>query len=80
MATATLTFDLNDPDDRMEHRRCIKSLDMALVIWDIMEKQRYAYNKLDTEGWSADDMAEWWNKEITEILEEHNIVIDELVT
>jgi len=79
MATATLTFDLNDPDDRMEHLRCIKSLDMALVIWDIMEKQRYAYNKLDTTDMTVEDIIEWWNKEINEILEERNIVIDELV-
>ena len=36
MATATLTFDLTDTDDRQEHLRCVKSLDMALVIWDIV--------------------------------------------
>jgi len=27
---ATLEFDLNDPDDRMAHFRCVKSLDMAI--------------------------------------------------
>ena len=79
MATATLTFDLNDPDDRMEHYRCVKSLDMALVIWDIMEKQRYSFNKLDTTNMTVEDIIVWWNKGISKILEDRNIVIDELV-
>ena len=32
---AKLEFDLTDIDDRMEHLRAIKSLDMALTLWDI---------------------------------------------
>ena len=32
---AKLTFDLNDPDDRLEHERCVKSLDIALVLWEL---------------------------------------------
>jgi hypothetical protein len=35
MSKATLTFDLDDFDDRLEHLRCVKSLDMALVIWEL---------------------------------------------
>lgn len=35
MSTATLTFDLSDFDDRMEHLRCVKSTDMALVLWKL---------------------------------------------
>lgn len=79
MATATLTFDLNDPDDRMGHYRCVKSLDMALVIWDIIERQRYAYNKLDTTDMTVDNVMEWWNDSITYVLEKNNIVIDDLI-
>ncbi len=29
---ATLEFNLNDPDDRREHLRCVKSTDMAIVL------------------------------------------------
>jgi len=36
MATATLRFNLADPDDRDEHERCVKSLSMAKVIWHFM--------------------------------------------
>ena len=31
---ATLSFNLDDSDQAMEHFRCIKSLDMALFIFD----------------------------------------------
>lgn len=37
---ATLSFNLDDTDDAMEHYRCIKSLDMALFIFDFAEKLR----------------------------------------
>jgi hypothetical protein len=36
MATATLTFNLTDPDDREDHARCVKSLEMAKVIYNFM--------------------------------------------
>jgi hypothetical protein len=39
---AVLEFDLNDRDDDMAHKRCIKALDMALVIWD------FTYNSKKT--------------------------------
>jgi len=35
MAKATLTFDLDDADDRMAHLRCVSSLDMALILWHL---------------------------------------------
>ena len=33
--TATLTFNLDDPDDRMAHLRCVKSLEMAVALFEI---------------------------------------------
>ena len=49
MSKAILEFDLNDSDDIMAHKRAVKSLDMALVLWEM------AYNakkgiKYDIEG------------------------------
>ena len=35
MAEAILKYDLNDSDDAMAHMRAVKSLDMALALWDI---------------------------------------------
>ncbi len=37
---ATLTFNMSDLDDEMDHRRCMKSLDMALFIFDFSNKMR----------------------------------------
>lgn len=37
---ATLTFNLDDPDDRMAHYRCTKSLDMALALFEILHNTR----------------------------------------
>lgn len=35
MALARLEFDLSDPHQELEHRRCIKSADMAYLIYQI---------------------------------------------
>lgn len=35
---ATLTFNLNEPDDVMNHNRCVQSLDMALALWEIRQE------------------------------------------
>ena len=35
---ATLEFDFSQQDDIMAHQRCVKSLDMALALWDIHYK------------------------------------------
>lgn len=34
---AILKFDLDDPDDRYAHMRCVKALDMALTLHDMHE-------------------------------------------
>ena len=37
---ATLEFDLNDQDDRMAHFRCVKSLDMAIALFEILHNTK----------------------------------------
>lgn len=37
---AKLEFDLDEHDDKMSHLRCIKSLDMALILWEIRVNMR----------------------------------------
>lgn len=66
---AKLTFDLNDPDDKMSHLRCIKSTDMALALFEIV------YNlKRDTED--GEDIFD----RISDILAQNNVEIDELIS
>jgi len=33
---ATLEFDLDNPEDRMAHLRCVKSLEMACALFEIV--------------------------------------------
>ena len=45
MPTATLTFDLNDSDEKRAHLECIKAPDIIMVIYDfnnfLREKMKY---------------------------------------
>jgi hypothetical protein len=74
--TAILKFNLNDPDDNMAHQRCIKSLDMALALWDFSGKLRQIVDTSEDGKWIDEDVV-WraWN----EILEEHNLNINNLI-
>ena len=37
--TATLEFNLDDPEDKMAHLRCVTSLEMALVIFECLHNK-----------------------------------------
>jgi hypothetical protein len=37
---ATLDFDLNDPDDRRDHKRCVKASDMASALWEFARNSK----------------------------------------
>jgi len=76
---AKLTFDLNDPDDRLEHERCVKSLDIALVLWKLTHN---SYCSL-TNGYDEEDDyhkgVDAVYTHLKELLYEHNINIDKLI-
>jgi hypothetical protein len=73
---ATLTFDLSDSDDALEHYRCIKSIDMALFIWDLRNKLNQLVDTSE-DGKHIDEahILEAWN----ELKESHDINIDRLI-
>lgn len=79
MAKATLEFDLNDSDDVMAHFRAVKSLDMALALWDIVHNTKKGL-EWSLEGKEIDkyDTLELVYEKIHEILDNHNINTDEL--
>jgi len=80
MAKATLEYDLSDPDDVMEHKRAIKSLDMAMALWDIVHNTKKGL-EWSMEGKEIDkyDALELVYEKIHEILDDHNINTDELI-
>jgi hypothetical protein len=80
MAKATLEYDLNDLDDRYAHKRAVKSLELALALWDITHNTKKGL-MWSMEGKEMDkyDALEMVFDKINEILDEHNINTEELI-
>ena len=80
MAEAILKYDLNDSDDAMAHMRAVKSLDMALALWDITHNTKKGL-EWSMEGKELDkyEVLDLVYEKIYEILEEHNIKMDDLI-
>ncbi len=80
MAKAKLEYDLNDTDDAMAHMRAVKSLDMALALWDITHNTKksleWRMEGKEIDKYEALDMV---YEKIYEILDEHNIKLDDLI-
>lgn len=79
MATATLSFDLDKPEDVVAHMRAVKALDMSLVIWDIDQylRGKIKYDETITE--EAHDALDKARDELYTIMNRHKIDIDELL-
>ena len=65
---ARLEFDLSNEDERMEHFRCVKSLDMAIVLFDILLNLKSR----------VDDLDECF-AEINRMMDERGLNLDELI-
>ena len=80
MAEAILKYDLNDTDDAMAHMRAVKSLDMALALWDITHNTKKSI-EWSLEGKEIDkyEVLDIVYEKIYEILEEHNIKMNDLI-
>ena len=80
MPQATLTFNLDDADDIRAHLRAVKSLDLALAIWDIVHNTKKSLKwEAETKDISKYDTIDLVYDRIYAILEEHDIVIDKLI-
>jgi len=71
---AILEFNLDDYDDRMAHLRCIKSTDMALVLFDVI----YNFRK-QIENENPKSELDLLYDKLNVLLDEHGINIDELI-
>jgi hypothetical protein len=80
MAKATLEYDLNEPDDVIAHLRAVKSLDMAIALWEIVHNTKKGL-EWSMEGKEIDkyDALELVYEKIHEILGDHNIITDDLI-
>jgi len=73
---ATLSFNLDDPEQALEHFRCIKSLDLALFIWDFAAKLRELTDT--SEDGKYIDEAHIWEK-WQELMNSYDLNLDRLV-
>lgn len=80
MAKAKIEYDLSDVDDMYAHKRAIKSLDMALALWEITHNTKKSL-EWSMEGKEMDkyDVLEMVYEKIYEIISEHNIDLDDLM-
>ena len=80
MAEAILKYDLNDSDDAMAHMRAVKSLDMALALWELLNNSKRtlerAMHEKEMDKYEALDMV---YERIYELMDEHNIKLDDLI-
>ena len=79
---AKLEFDLDDIDDRMEHMRCVKATDMAIVLFEITHNlKRQLEHRFESQPQPRDefDGIEETFSEIYKLMDEHGINLDELI-
>lgn len=81
MAKAILEYDLNDPDDGMAHLRAIKSLDMALVLWEMVyNTKKGMYNQIEfQEIKDPYEVVDKIMEKLHDELNEHGINLDQLI-
>lgn len=77
---ATLEFDLDNPDDKIAHLRCVKATDMALALWEITRMRKDVMYELEGKEGLADwEVANLVLEKMFDKIREQGINIDELL-
>lgn len=77
---AILEYDLDDVDDKMAHLRAVKSLDMACCLFEILRNTKKGLEwELENKEIDSYETLELIFNKIWEVVDDHNIKIDELV-
>jgi len=80
MSKATLTFDLNDSDDRIEFERMMKAKDMAMLLWEIdMNGYRKFTKYNDRQEGAYQEGIEEVFEYFRALLSHHEIYIEQLI-
>ena len=83
MAKAKLIFNLDDFDDQMAHKRCVKSLDLVSALHEFSSNRKKTLEyRLDDSPMDIDryEVLEMVFGEFYRVLEEYSIDIDELIS
>lgn len=75
---AVLEFDLNDSEDVRAHKRCVKALDMAMALHEILNhfRNELKYGDLTGEAYAAMEKCQ---ANVIEILDSNSVDVDELI-
>ena len=81
---ATIEFNLSDPDEAMEHYRCIKATDLALVLWELSSSKKSVDRMIDAareddKNIDAYDGADLVYDKLFALLEEHGVFLDKII-
>ena len=83
MAKAILKYDISDPDENVDFKRAIKSFDMAMALWDIIQLRNKIENRFEAQDNTNNDVFDGIDamaEGIGDILDRYHIVVDELLT
>jgi predicted nucleic acid-binding protein len=85
MAKAILEFDLSNPEDVIEHKRAMKSLDLALTLVDITNEKKkieWSLESMSLQGkpkLNDYEVLDLVFDRIHQIIRDNNINLDEIV-
>jgi hypothetical protein len=77
---ATFVFDMNDPEDMMDHKRMSNALGMALVLWELkVNVKKKMENILDTDNLSGQETLDRVFEMIGELMEDQGLNMENLI-
>jgi hypothetical protein len=83
MAKAVLKYDISDPEDSQDFKRAVKSFDMAMALWDIIQLRKKIENRFEVQDNTNNDVFDGIDamaEGIGNILDQYGIIVDELLT
>jgi hypothetical protein len=82
MAKAILKYDISDPDENQDFKRAVKSFNMAMALWDIIQLRKKMENRFEAQDNTNNDVFDGIDamaEGIGNILDQHGIIVDELI-
>ena len=79
MAKGILEFDLNEPDDILAHKRAVKATDMAIALFQFGHNTKKGHEWKLGKYESKEDLLDAIYEQFWEILDEHNIRLDDII-
>ena len=83
MAKAILKYDISNPDENVDFKRAVKSFDMAMALWDIVQLRNKIENRFEVQDNTNNDVFDGIDamaEGIGDILDRYHIVVGELLT